>query len=269
MSPLQVTVEQYTLSVDAADTVRAVLETTDTAQGDRLVATLHRLADSTAPLHVTDPNGLVAHRGLPPTRPPGQEPPPQVSASTVDDALAELARVGAVSVYPVWTETSTEAYLSEGRRFTLIQVLRPLVLIRTEHTPDLHPSGQDWRIAERTRTVPTGWYLLGETGDITSRIIGAGMLDIPQPDHDTDAHAIAEALTYKLVETDGFGASRCDATCRTCHTRWYAESGSWHFTPDHDQNASAWDYDDADDFHDDGTITCPACRDGRVGFTVS
>jgi hypothetical protein len=269
MSPLHVTVEQYTLSIDAADTVRAVLQATDTAHGDRIAAALHLLAESTAPLYVADLNELVAHRGLPPAPPPGQEPPPPVSASTVDDALAELARVGAVTVHPVWTETSTEAYLSEGRRFTLVQVLRPLVLIRTEHAPNLNPAWHGWRIAERTSTVPAGWYLLGETGDITSQLIGAGKLHIPEPDHDTDAQALAEALTYKLVETDGFGASRCDARCNTCHTRWYAESGSWHFTPDTTHSAPAWDYDHADGFHDDGTITCPACRTGRVGFTVT
>src|SRR6266498_3060387 len=110
MSPLDVTVEQYTLSVDAAESVRAVLETTDIARGGRLVAALHLLAESTSPLYVVDLNELVANRGLPPAPPPGQEPPlPGLSASTVDGALAELARVGAVNVHPVWTETSTEA----------------------------------------------------------------------------------------------------------------------------------------------------------------
>src|SRR5947207_1039015 len=129
MSPLHVTVEQYTLQVDAAESVRAVLDAIDTAHGDRLVAALRLLADSTSPLYVADLNELVANRGLiPPAPPPGQETPPQVSASTVDDALTELARVGAVNVHPVWTETSTEAYLSEGRTFTLVQVPRPLVL---------------------------------------------------------------------------------------------------------------------------------------------
>ncbi len=269
MSPLEVTVEQYTLSVDAADTVRAVLETTDTGRGDRLAAALHLVANSPSPLYATDLNELVARRGLPPSTPRGPEPPPQVSASTVDGALAELARIGAVSVHPLWAETSTEAYLSEGRRFTLVRVLRPLVLIRIEHAADLHPAWQGWRIAARTRIVPAGWYLLGEVGDVGSRLIGAGRLDIPEPDGDLDAAAVVEGLTYKLVETDGFGASRCDAGCRACRTRWYAESGSWHFTPDSTEGAPAWDYDDADDFHDDGTIACPACGNGRVGFLVT
>jgi hypothetical protein len=264
MSPLEVTVEQYALSVDAADTVRAVLETTDTDRGDLLAAAL-RLAASAAAVYVTDLNEVVASGGLPPSAPSAQ-----VSASTVDGVLAELASSGAVGVHHLWAETSTDAYLSEGRRFTAVWVRRPFVAVRVEHAPGLPARWEGWRIAERTRIVPAGWYLLGEVGDVVTRLVGAGMLHLPESG-DADAAAVAEGLAGRLVETDGFGASRCDAGCRACGARWYAESGSWHFTPDssRDTDVPAWEFDDAEDFRDDGTIACPACGSGRAGFLIT
>ncbi|WP_410670642.1 hypothetical protein [Amycolatopsis sp. cmx-4-68] len=50
--------------------------------------------------------------------------------------------------------------------------------------------------------------------------------------------------------------------------RWSAESGSWHFRPD-DCDADAWDFDDAAEIDDEsGTVACPACATGRVGFSI-
>src|SRR6266545_2869219 len=98
MSPLEITVEQYALWVEAADTVRAVLEDTDTGRGDRLVEAL-RLAASAAQTYVSSLNELVARRGL-----PSAAASVQVSPSTVDGVLVELARCGVVSVHHLWAE---------------------------------------------------------------------------------------------------------------------------------------------------------------------
>jgi len=81
--------------------------------------------------------------------------------------------------------------------------------------------------------------------------------------------AVAERLTSWLAEQEGFGASRCDARCNGCGGRWYAEAGSWHFSPDPEVDVVAWDFDDADGFEPDGTICCPDCRCGRVGFSIT
>src|SRR6266545_2636334 len=266
MSPLSVTVEQYVLSVDAAETIRAVLDTTDTRGGDRLAAAL-RLAASAWPVYATTLNDLVANHGRNP-QPTDGTPQPEVSAATVDAALAELARAAMVRVHRLWTETATEAYLSEGRRLSLVHVPSRFTLVRTERRPDLPAAWDGWRIAERTRPVPAGWYVIGEVGDLGTDLVGIGKLDPAIADDHADAGELAERLAGALAETDGFSASRCEAGCHACHATWYAEGGSWHFTPDDDADAAAWDYDDATGFRNDGTITCPACGTGRVGFMV-
>jgi hypothetical protein len=158
---------------------------------------------------------------------------------------------------------------------TLVHVVRPFALVGVRYwlTPEAnrqvvltgHAYADRWTVTGRTYQVPPGWYLVGETGDFTSSLVGvAGMAR----EDDADPYSVADGLTCWLHEVEGFGASRCTAECQSCRARWMAESGSWHFEAD-DCDADGWDFDDATDVDEEhNTVACPSCGTGRVGFLI-
>jgi hypothetical protein len=267
VSRLEVMVERYALWVDAAQTVRAVLDGTDTGAGDRLAQALSVAAAVDSVRIAGVPAG---HGGDGAVFLPGGELL-CLSVSTVEDALAGLAAGGLLRVRPVWAEESSAAYLSQGRRLSLVQVRRPFVVFDAgDHADDAAAGGRG--VDGGSGVVAAGWYLLGEVGDVVPDLVGAGRLDLDEAGAGgVDAGVLVEGLVDRLVETDGFGASLCVAGCGACGARWLAESGSWHFIPAAGSGVvvAGWDFDDAEGFGGDGTIGCPACAAGRVGFSVT
>jgi hypothetical protein len=294
MSIPQPSVEQYTLELDADETVHAVLDAGlrgDDAQA--LAAVLHAATDGPPVFAAAaeiiagagGDSGIDAAAFMP------------VSASTVDGVLAALAAGGLVVARSVWQERPGQAYLSDGRFFTAVRVLRPFILftrgddgrwIRFPADPgrqeeDLaapstaadtapQPDQAQAHPGARVGVVPAGWYLVAEVGDLWPSLVGVTGVDASTVLWSVDVTcpgAVAERLTSWLAELEGFGASRCDARCDGCDGRWYAEAGSWHFTPDPEVDGVVWDFDDADGFEPDGTICCPDCRCGRVGFSIT
>jgi hypothetical protein len=127
-------------------------------------------------------------------------------------------------------------------------------------------------IRKERGTSPTGWYLIGEIGQAWPSLVGVTSIDPASFTHwvdETCPGEVTEALTSWLAGTEGFGATHCAARCNDCRGHWYAESGSWHFTPDLNTDEPAWDFDDADGFAEDNTITCPRCHTGRVAFAIT
>jgi hypothetical protein len=250
---------------------RAVLDSADVDGGGRLAEALELATAgaetfavaSSGPVRAGDDflPGVAAGGGV------------VVSAEAVDGVLSGLAAAGYLSVHGVWSETASQAYLSTGRELVAVRVLRPFVLLAVAYSwSDRYRPGVADRceITDRSRPVEPGWYVVGTVGDFgVSRLVGAARVDVGD---DADPGEAAERLTYWAVEVEGFGASRCSAGCESCGGRWYAECGSWHFTAeDGTTTASAvegWDFDDAADFDELGTVACPACQSGRVGFCI-
>jgi hypothetical protein len=267
VASVEVSVARYELSVDASDTVRAVLESADMARGQSLADAL--LMGSCQPdVFIVAPSAPVRAEDFRPGQTPDTRPE-SVAAATVDGVLSVLADGGYLESYDVWAETSSQAYLSEGRVLAAVRVLRPFTLLsvvyRWSSSGLLGPADQ-WEITDRTSTVEAGWYLVGLTGDVTGHLVGAAGVDVEGSDDPRDT---AGRLTDWAVNVEGFLASHCAAGCDRCRAAWYAESGTWHFTPEHGSTAvDGWDFDDVEDVDDRGMIACPACRTGRVGFSI-
>jgi len=267
MTLAAVSVARYELWVDGADTVRAVLDSADTGGGAPLTEALE-LAATECDVFVVAPSvELCAADFL-----PGgvADVRAVVSATTVDGVLSALGRAGYVSVHPVWSETASEAYLSTGRVLVAVQVLRDFTLAAMSYgwsDPYAEGPADRCEITQRSCPVGPGWYVVGMVGDCSCTLVGAARVDV---DDSADPGETAERLTYWAVEIEGFGASCCSAGCDSCHGRWFAEGGSWHFTAEHGAagTADGWDFDDVEDFDARGTVACPACRCGRVGFSI-
>lgn len=261
MSVTAARVDRYCLTVDAADTLRAVLDSADTPWGRRLDNAL-RTATYYGSVYAVDPWAPVTLQDFAPGPHNGPDRP-DVAAPTVGRVLDGLRDAGYLTTHDVWSETSGAAYLNEARCLTAVQVLRPFVLVAVEYGwthGALLGYADRWAISERTYIVPAGGYLIAETCDWETRLVGVAGLTF---DH-------AEDLACRVAEIEGFGASRASAGCDTCDRTWFADSGSWHFTPDSDSGdavASGWDYDDAEDFDGD-TVACPGDCPGRVGFLI-
>jgi hypothetical protein len=301
MSIPQPSVEQYTLELDAEETVHAVLDAGLRGEDAWALAAVLRAATDGPPVFAVAAEitaGASAGSGIGDVDAAAFVP---VTESTVDSVLAALAAGGLSVVRSVWRDRPGQAYLSDGRIFTAVRVLRPFILLTrgddgrwirfpadpgmqeedlaTPHTAadtapgsDLDPVSASTSASARVGVVPAGWYLVAEVGDLWPSLMGVTGIDTSTVAWSVDVScpgAVAERLTSWLVELEGFGASRCDARCNGCGDRWYAEAGSWHFTPDPEVDAVAWDFDDADGFEPDGTICCPDCRCGRVGFSIT
>jgi len=277
---LAVSVSAYSLSVDAAETMRTVLDSENRTRGQRLVTALEFASRDSAATAVY-PVPPFAHLDLD-SLDPARCVLPDVAAELPCWVVRQLAAAGYLTTRSVWRDTSGETYADDGRTLTLVQVVRPFALVRVQygHTNPYSTGPADrWEVTERTPLVGRGWYLLAETGDYRSELVGAAGLDVFDSDTDLHPDAAAELLTIHIAEIEGFGASTCQAGCDRCGARWSADSGSWHFHPDSElfrpdgtEPADAvpvqtFHFDDADDFADD-TIRCPHCGTGRVGFQV-
>jgi hypothetical protein len=263
MTILKTSVSRFSLTVDAADTITAMVDNADNPWGRRLHdALMSALYADTA--YAVTPYVRVALEDF---RPDVPEHPdmPDVADRDVSGVLDKLHDAGYLTVRTVVHETSSEGYLSDGRIITAVHVTRPFVLVSVDYrfSRDAnsrairfgHAYADQWEITDRSYIVPAGWYLVGEVGDYVTELSGvAGM------DGDPDGC---------VFELEGFGASYCAAECAACGARWSAECGSWHFRAD-ECDADAWYFDDADTVDDTtGTVACPACDTGRVGFLIS
>lgn len=263
MTILETSVSRFSLTVDASDTITVMTDNADNPWGRRLhdaltLATFEESAYAVAQYLRVD---LEDFRPDTPERPDM----PDVAGRDPSAVLHALQAAGYVAVRTVLHETSSEGYLSDGRVVTAVQVLRPFALVgvgyrfsREANSRAIrygHAYADQWEITERSYNVPAGWYLIGETGDYVTTLAGvAGMNSDP------------DGCVFEL---EGFGASHCAAECGTCCARWAAESGSWHFRAD-ECDADPWCFDDAEDVDEtSGTIACPTCGTGRVGFAIS
>jgi hypothetical protein len=272
MTLVEVSFSRFSLTVDAFDTIRAVLESGNTPWGRRLhdaliFATTEETAYAVAPYVPVRPESFCPGA-------PERGALPDVADWSVGDVLRKLESSGFVSTHTIWSETSGQAYLSDGRTVTAVHVLRPFALLGVHYSfsytmyRDIARHGyvyaDQWKITDRTYIVPAGWYVMGEIGDYSRSLVGVTGIAARDDAHPDD---IAEHLAYWVSEIDGFGAAHCGAGCDACGGQWLAESGSWHFTPDDDTN-DGWDFDNADDFDERHTIACPSCGTGRVGFLI-
>jgi hypothetical protein len=262
MTILKTSVERYSLTVDVSDTIAVMVDNADNQWGLRLYDALTFATWAGSAFAVSPYVGV----GLADVRPdaPGRSDMPDVADRSVSGVLDKLRAAGYVTVRTVLRETSSEAYLSDGRTVTVVRVLRPFALVGVDYQFSReanrraseygHAYADRWEITDRSYVVPAGWYLVGETGDHMSALAGvAGMDDDPGG---------------CVFELEGFGASQCAAGCESCGARWLADADSWHFAAD-DCDADAWDFDGADDIDETaGTLACPACGTGRVGFDV-
>lgn len=263
MTMLEACVSQFSLTVDATDTIQALVDSSDHPWGRRLHDAL-KFATYAECVYAVEPHARVELVDFRPDAPKY----PDVADRSVSGVLGELQAAGYVDTCDVLQEDAGQTYLSEGRTVTAVHVVRPFALVGVDYRFSReansrairygHAYADRWEITERAYTVPAGWYLVGETGDFTAALVGvAGIMG------DSDD------LLCSLFEIEGFGASTCLAGCGSCGTRWSAESGTCHFRPD-DCDADAWDFDDAADVDDEsGTVACPACATGRVGFSIS
>lgn len=264
MTLAEVSVSRFSLTVDAFDTIRAVLDSGNTPWGRRLhdaliLATTEEAAYADAPYVPIGPESFCP--GM-----PKRGDLPDVADRSVGDVLRKLESSGFVSPYALWSETSGQAYLSNGRTVTAVRVLRPFALVgvRYSFSPTVYRDvarhgyayADRWEITDRTYIVPAGWYVMGEVGDYVLSLVGVTGIAPSNGAHPDD---VAEHLAYWVSDIDGFGAAHCGAGCDACGGRWLAESGSWHFAPDDDAH---------DDFDEPNTIACPSCGTGRVGFLI-
>lgn len=264
-----VSVSQYCLTVDADDTVRAVLDSAGTVKGQLLKEALCL------------PNVGLRHRAIYPVAPGAQLDDADLDprrtdlvdvdpvSSCTDAMLRKLEEAGYLTIHDVWHDTSGQTYASEGRTLTAVCVQRAFSLVAVAYSwssPAAMGYADQWIIAACTPVVDMGWYVIGETGDYRSSLVGVAYIG---PSDDRHRGDVVESLFFWVSETPGFCASHCYAECDTCGSRWETEEGSWHFTPEYGTDATEWDFDDAEGFGDDDTVTCPACQKGRVGFLIT
>jgi len=266
MTILTASVSRYSLTVDAAETIAAMLESADNPWGRRLndALNLAMFAESAYPVA---PYAPVSREDFRPHGPKRSDMP-DVEAPSVSGVLDKLQDAGYVTVHNAWRETSSEAYLSDGRTVTAVHVVRPFVLVTVKYSwsPEAnhraivtgYGSADRWEIADRSHTVPAGWYLVGEIGDYNMfDLVGVAGIDGEHAD-----------WACWLDGLEGFGASHCTAGCQACGARWLAYGDSWHFTAD-ECDADPWEFEEAHEIDETtGTIACPGCGTGRVAFDI-
>jgi hypothetical protein len=264
---MNVTVDQYKISADAADTVRSVLGNIgDTARGRRLSDAMRDMRQSQVTAYIVPAWETIRPEDYLP------ENPRFDSADPYGSEVQSLVEAGFAESFDILHEDSSSTYLDEGRVMTGVRVLRDFVIQHVNYTWSAdanfrlarygHSYADGWSLGYRSAIVKAGVYVIGETGDFRMDLVGASFLG-----EDCDP----ESLFYTIMEDEDFGASRASAGCSADEGhRWDAESGSWHFSGEYaDGSAPDFDFDDADDFDADETFACPVegCS-GRVGVSV-
>jgi hypothetical protein len=266
---MDVSVERYSLTICARDTVNSLLDCADHGRGARLDDALSSACEyrGTAAYAVT-PFMRVERDHF---RPDAEDVWPSVGGRDEADVLHNLAKAGVVELDTVWRDTDGDSYLDEGRIITAVRVLRPFAVVQVAYRWDpgsIRYYADHWEITGRTRVVGMGTYVVGEIGDFRMSYVGAASIDSARVnERGTDL----DTLTCWAVEQQDFDASHCEAGCDDCGARWSAECGSWHFRPhdfDGPAEVAAFDYDDAEDHDMNDTIACPHCHTGRAGFMV-
>ncbi|MFC0105537.1 hypothetical protein [Kibdelosporangium aridum] len=252
-------VQQFSLTVDVAETIGLMVENADNPWGRRLHDALS-FAMAGDVVFAVSPYVAVPHAVFAPDAQRDSADIWEVGGRSVCDVLGSLEKAGLISTRTVLHESPSETYLSDGRIVTAVNVLRPFALVSVAYRRSSQARftlgyADTWEITDRSYIVPVGWYLVGEVGEYVYDLSGvAGVAG------DSD-----DTLCW-LFDIEGFDASHCSAGCSSCGSRWAAESGSWTFDPDC-CDACTWSFDDAEDF-EDNTIGCPQCRTGRVGFMI-
>nr|WP_157528223.1 hypothetical protein [Kibdelosporangium sp. MJ126-NF4]CEL17643.1 hypothetical protein [Kibdelosporangium sp. MJ126-NF4] len=265
MSILEPCVSQFSLTIDAAETITLMVESADTPWGRRLNDALI-MAMGTGDTFAVSPYGTVTHADFAPGSLIDSAKVVEVGDRSVCGVLSSLEKAGLVTTRTVLHEDSHETYLSEGRIITSVHVERAFVLVSVDYrwsTRARYSSSWDtyadlWEITDRSYIVPEGWYLVGEVGEYVYDLAGVA-----------GAVRDSDDCFYWLYDLEGFSASHCMAECDQCGSRWTAESGSWHFEADW-SDACSWSFDDAWDFDESAnTVGCPQCGTGRVAFMIS
>jgi hypothetical protein len=271
MSFIQPVVEQDKLYLDTREVLAELLNTLRADDRGQVLMQALRLATCGRPVFAASCADRVDGQIEAPS---GEQNLPAVGASMTDEVLAALVGPGLVRRWTVAQDTATATYLSEGRILTAVLVLRPFTLYR-RHDGEWLPATEADEPGERpVSVVPEGWYLVAEAGGAAPCMVGVVGIDssaFRTGGEDTaaeDAEDTARRLADVIADSEGFGASRCHARCAGCGGRWYADEGSWHFSPEVAGGDVAWEFDDADGF-DAGTIACPNCCTGRVSFRIS
>lgn len=265
MSTLEVSASRYSLTVDTTEAFASLSYAAENDTGARLRDALAMALQATV-AYATAADRMITTEDV---RPEAGDSPdlPCMNGPTPWDVLKTLESAGFVTVRTELVETSDETYLSEGRRVTMVHVDKPFTVVTVDYefsreanrraVQHGHTYADRWTVTGRSDPVPEGWYLLGEIAEYTRTDALACVIGMNEPSDDVVAW---------LSELEGFGVTTCLAGCASCARQWRAESGEWTFHPD-GCDAEPWAYNDADDFRDN-TIACPACRAGRVGFTV-
>ncbi|GAA1748640.1 hypothetical protein [Streptomonospora arabica] len=267
MTIMDVDVARYSLTVDARETLSAVLASGNARRGaklDRILqASLCGVGTADAAFAVA-PFVRVDDDDFRPGPDAGDDWP-DVADRDESGVLAAMERAGLVETFDVFSEGVGTSYLNEGRVLTAVRVLRPFAVVTVAYrwTGARLGYADRWTITDRTPVVGTGTYLVGMVGDFAMTYVGATGLDATG-----DEPGMSDDLLFMwLVEQEGFLASTCLAGCDACGGRWEADGGSWHFQPEYASDADAFDFDDTED-HDGDTVACPCCATGRVGFLV-
>ncbi|WP_163506554.1 hypothetical protein [Fodinicola acaciae] len=256
-------VEQFFIGVESEPTVRAVLDDmeTDSAASAAIREVLDCFPGRDSSLYLVDMLRKISLDDFS----PGNDLSALERYSDRGSRLYELEKYGIVTDVDGWHEDSSGAYLSDGRGLTTFYVPRTVIPVEVlYHFPEYWSgrscSASHWEITDTLARVPAGWYLLGETGDHRMSTVGVAYLGLSSD--------VPSDLVCYAAEVEGFMASRCDARCNSCESRWFAESGSWKFEPEYGCAADPWMFDDAEDFDVDDCVKCPYCIVGRVGFLV-
>jgi len=265
MTILNPVVSQYTLTVDAVDTVEVMVDSADNPWGRRLYDALTYAVREPSVVYVvapyarTDPSdfrpGVASEAGI-----------LRVDGRSAAEVLRKLAAVGYVSLGDVVREGASGSYLSDDRIVTSVRVLRAFVLVGVDYSWSSdaerrlseygYADADRWSVDGRTYTVPVGCYLVAEVGDYHRMdLAGVAAMD-------------SDCVDW-LFELEGFEATECRAWCAACDTSWRASDGSWHFQPDDTSDGQPWAFDNALDFDETtNTIGCPGCGSGRVHFDI-
>jgi hypothetical protein len=261
MATLEPCVSQYSLTVDASETVDQMMQSADNPWGRRLHdALLQAMSGRSGASFAVSPYVAVSHADLGPQAPDNPDLP-EVGDSSLSGVLSKLEAANLVTTRTVLHESPSENYLTDGRIITAVEVHRPFVILSVDYRWSrglrVNTYADRWDVTERTYIVPAGSYLVGEVGEHCYDLVGvAGMA------------GLSEDTFCWLYELEGFAASHCLAECDSCGSRWTADGGSWRFEPDW-CDAPAWSFDDAEDFDTTNTVACPSCGNGRVGFLLS
>ncbi|WP_344306429.1 hypothetical protein [Fodinicola feengrottensis] len=259
-------VDRYCIAVDSGQTVREVLDAfeTDSDSSAAFTEVLECFPQSESALYLVP---LLHRIHVDDFEPRGDDLPSVGRYAERGSRLYELEKLGIITdVRTEWTETSSGAYLSDGRALTTLHVPKTVIPVEVRYRfPDRwdsysHSYASHWEVTDQLDPVPAGWYLIGETGDYTAKTVGVAYLG--------DSFGMSDDFMCHVAEVEGFTASRCEAQCDACETRWFAESGSWRFQPEYGFDADPWNFDDAAGFETDNRVSCPQCGTGRVGFMV-